>query len=75
MHHGQRNNGKNSHLIFQKLNEDALAHATMQYNIQLSQLKTENTVLISNLEKERNSKDKIEAEVSISTNSTNKGVS
>ena len=35
----------------------------MQYNIQLSQLKTENTVLISNLEKERGTKDKIETEV------------
>ena len=35
----------------------------MQYNIQLSQLKTENAVLISNLEKERNNKEKTESEV------------
>ena len=50
-------------MYLQKLNEEALAHATMQYNIQLSQLKTENAVLISNLEKERNSKEKTESEV------------
>ena len=50
-------------ICLQKLNEEALAHATMQYNIQLSQLKTENTVLITNLEKERNSKEKTETEV------------
>lgn len=54
-------NSLTSHL--QKLNEEALAHATMQYNIQLSQLKTENAVLISNVEKEKNSKEKAESEV------------
>ena len=46
-----------------KLQEEALAHATMQYNIQLSQLKTENTVLTSSLDKERSTREKMDVEV------------
>ncbi|XP_064604354.1 trichohyalin-like isoform X2 [Liolophura sinensis] len=46
-----------------KLNEEALAHATMQYNVQLSSMRTENSMLTSSLEKERASKDKVETEL------------
>ena len=47
-----------------KLNEEALSHATVQYNLQTSNLRTEISVVNSVLEKERASKDKLEAEVS-----------
>ena len=47
----------------QKLNEEALAQATMQYNIQLGQLRTDNAVLSSNMEKEKGAKEKYEVEV------------
>ncbi|CAH1784759.1 unnamed protein product, partial [Owenia fusiformis] len=45
-----------------KLNEEALAHASMQYNVQLSAVKTENSVLASNLEKEKAAREKFETE-------------
>ena len=50
-------------LPVQKLNEEALAQATMQYNIQLGQLRTDNAVLSSNMEKEKGAKEKYEVEV------------
>lgn len=53
----------NRKISLQKLNEEALAHATMQYNVQLSSMRTENSMLTSSLEKERASKDKLETEV------------
>ncbi|KAK3101032.1 hypothetical protein FSP39_000386 [Pinctada imbricata] len=40
-----------------KLNEEALSHASMQYQLQLSNLRTEATVINSVLEKERASRD------------------
>ena len=46
-----------------KLNEEALSHASMQYQLQLSNVRTESTVINSVLEKERSSREKIEAEV------------
>lgn len=48
-----------------KLNEEALSHATVQYNLQTSNLRTEISVVNSVLEKERASKDKLEAEVEL----------
>lgn len=46
-----------------KLNEEALSHATVQYNLQTSNLRTEISVLNSVLEKERDSKEKLDTEV------------
>ncbi|XP_070557904.1 ankyrin repeat domain-containing protein 26-like isoform X2 [Ptychodera flava] len=51
-----------------RLNEEALAHATMTYNAHLGAAKTENAMLVSNLEKEKNSKEKLQAEVQSLTN-------
>ncbi|XP_056001154.1 ankyrin repeat domain-containing protein 26-like isoform X12 [Ostrea edulis] len=47
-----------------RLNEEALSHATIQYNLQTSNLRTEISVINSVLEKEKASKDKLEAELS-----------
>uniref|UniRef100_K1QP98 Ankyrin repeat domain-containing protein 26 n=1 Tax=Magallana gigas TaxID=29159 RepID=K1QP98_MAGGI len=47
-----------------KLNEEALSHATVQYNLQTSNLRTEISVLNSVLEKERDSKEKLDTELS-----------
>ncbi|XP_064633514.1 ankyrin repeat domain-containing protein 26-like isoform X4 [Lineus longissimus] len=46
-----------------KLNEEALAHASMQYTTQLNSLKTENSLLSSSLDKERVAKDKLDSEL------------
>jgi hypothetical protein len=46
-----------------RLSEEALSHATIQYNLQTSNLRTEISVINSVLEKERASKDKLETEV------------
>ncbi|XP_039617341.1 ankyrin repeat domain-containing protein 26 isoform X2 [Polypterus senegalus] len=46
-----------------KLNEEALAHTVFQYTGQISTLKTENTLLTTKLEHEKQAKDKLELEV------------
>ncbi|XP_062588360.1 uncharacterized protein LOC134250039 isoform X5 [Saccostrea cucullata] len=46
-----------------KLNEEALSHATIQYNLQTSNLRTEISVINSVLEKERANKDKLDSEL------------
>ncbi|XP_051791868.1 ankyrin repeat domain-containing protein 26 isoform X2 [Erpetoichthys calabaricus] len=46
-----------------KLNEEALAHTVFQYTGQISTLKTENTLLTTKLEHEKQAKDKLEVEV------------
>ncbi|CAG5117917.1 unnamed protein product, partial [Candidula unifasciata] len=46
-----------------KLNEEALAHATMQYNIQLSSLRSDISTANSVTERERAAKEKLEAEL------------
>ncbi|XP_074646987.1 uncharacterized protein LOC141902922 isoform X2 [Tubulanus polymorphus] len=46
-----------------KLNEEALAQASMQYNMQVGTLKADNTRLSSSLEKERLIREKLESEV------------
>ncbi|BFZ10588.1 hypothetical protein BsWGS_13626 [Bradybaena similaris] len=48
-----------------KLNEEALAHATMQYNFQLSSLRTDISTANSVTERERAAKEKLEAEIEI----------
>ena len=45
------------------MNEDALNQATIQYNINLSQIKVENTRVASNWEKEKGTREKLESEV------------
>ncbi len=48
----------------QKLNEEALAHASLKYNMELSSLRTESTKLASDVEREKAARDKLELEVS-----------
>ena len=47
----------------QKLNEEALAHATMQYNMQVASLRSDLTTATSNSDRERSGREKVEAEV------------
>nr|KAG5711398.1 hypothetical protein BaRGS_025825 [Batillaria attramentaria] len=46
-----------------KLNEEALAHATMQYNMQLGTLRSEGSTAAAAIEKERAAREKLEAEL------------
>ncbi|XP_023931713.1 ankyrin repeat domain-containing protein 26 isoform X5 [Lingula anatina] len=46
-----------------KLNEEALTHASMQYNVQIGHCKAEMSLLSSNLEKEKSSREKLETEL------------
>ncbi|XP_070192077.1 ankyrin repeat domain-containing protein 26-like isoform X3 [Littorina saxatilis] len=46
-----------------KLNEEALAHATMQYNVQLGSLRSDALTSTSGLDKERAVRDKLETEL------------
>ncbi|KAK2148621.1 hypothetical protein LSH36_488g01003 [Paralvinella palmiformis] len=46
-----------------KINEEALAEASMKYNMELTGLSTENTKLKANLESERTTREKLESEV------------
>ncbi|XP_077870104.1 uncharacterized protein LOC100371645 [Saccoglossus kowalevskii] len=46
-----------------RLNEEALAHATMTYNAHLGAAKAENNLLVTNYEKEKAEKDKLQQEV------------
>ena len=48
---------------WQKLNEEALAHATMQYNVQLGSLRSEAVQSSTALDKEHATCEKLEAEV------------
>lgn len=49
----------------QKLNDEALAHASLKYNLEVAQLKSENTKLSSEVEKEWTLREKLESEVSV----------
>ncbi|RUS71110.1 hypothetical protein EGW08_021126 [Elysia chlorotica] len=46
-----------------KLNEEALAHATMQYNMQVASLRSDLTTATSNSDRERSGREKVEAEL------------
>ncbi|XP_077983034.1 uncharacterized protein LOC144437871 [Glandiceps talaboti] len=46
-----------------RLNEEALAHATMTYNAHLGAAKNENSLLAANLEKEKSANEKLHTEV------------
>lgn len=50
--------------VTQKLNEEAFAHATIQYNMQAGSLRTEVIAINSALDKERVTREKLDAEVS-----------
>jgi hypothetical protein len=49
--------------LCQKLNEEALAHATMQYNVQMGSLRTESASTSTAFDKERSTRERLEAEV------------
>ena len=49
--------------LWQKLNEEALAHATMQYNVQVGNLRSEAVSTATALDKERATREKLETEV------------
>ncbi|XP_035827375.1 ankyrin repeat domain-containing protein 26 isoform X3 [Aplysia californica] len=46
-----------------RLNEEALAHATMQYNIQVASLRTEISTASASTDRERATREKLEAEI------------
>lgn len=50
-------------MLSQKLNEEALAHASLKYNLELSTLKTDNSKLASILDSEKLVQEKHQTEV------------